>query len=376
MKIALLANLKANAPTWEGMSKDRWDDLDSPATIDAILDALRAGGHTAAFFEAQIKPPFDIVDKLIAYDPDLCFNITEGHYGDSREAQIPALLDMLELPYTGSRVLTLTLALDKPMTKRVLRYHDLPTPEFQVFEQVNDPIDSDLLNPDGELAFPLFVKPSREGTSVGVSARSIVHSVVDLYEVVEEQLRRYRQPILVEHYIEGRELTVGMVGNLGRIVARRLNDRELPDDLPSTLAFLPILEVDMHAYDDSEAGLYTNRIKTDLVDDFRYLCPAPVDAELAQRLNTLAAAVFRVIGCKDVARVDFRLDARTGTPYILEVNPLPGLNPDYSDLCIQARAAGLSFEQLVNTIVDEARFRYGMLEDVEGSFRAKRMFRM
>lgn len=369
MKIALLANLKENAPTWSGMAKDRWDDLDSMATIEAILDALHAGGHHAQFFEAQIKPPFNLVEKLTHYEPDLCFNIAEGHYGDSREAQIPALLDMLELPYTGSRVLTLTLALDKPMTKRILRYHDLPTPEFQVFERANDPIDGDLLKSDDELAFPLFVKPSREGTSVGISARSIVRSVVELYEVVEEQLHQYRQPILVEHYIEGRELTVGVVGNLGRVVARRLNDRDIADTLPQTLDFLPALEIDLQAYDATEAGIYTNRIKTDLVDDFQYHCPAPIDAILAHRLNVLTAAVFRVIGCKDVARVDFRLDALTGTPYILEVNPLPGLNPDYSDLCIQARAAEWSYEQLVNAITDEALFRYGMLEGINGNHR-------
>lgn len=369
MKIALLANLKANAPTWPGIAADRWDDLDSPKTIEAILAALRAAGHEAEFFEAQIKPPYNLIDQLIAFDPDLCFNIAEGHYGDSREAQIPALLDMLEIPYTGSRILTLTLALDKPMTKRLLRYHDLPTPEFQVFERHNDPVDSDLLNEAGELAFPLFVKPSREGTSVGISARSIVRSVTELYEVVEEQLQKYRQPILVEHYIEGREVTVGVVGNLGRISARRLNDRHLPEDLPKTLMFFPALEIDMTAYDSSEAGVYTNRIKTELAEDFHYLCPAPIDDTLAQHLNALTAAVFRVTGCKDVARVDFRLDAQTGIPYILEVNPLPGLNPGYSDLCIQAVAAGWTYEQLVSTITDEALFRYGILDGIHNNSR-------
>ena len=367
MKIALLANLKENAPTWDGIASDRWDDLDSPATTDAIADALRAGGHTVDFFEAQIKPPYNLVENLTAFNPDLCFNITESHFGDSREAQIPALLDMLEIPYTGSRVLTLTLALDKPMTKRMLRYHDLPTPEFQVFESVNDPIDRDLINEDGELRLPLFVKPSREGTSVGISAHSIVRNIADLYEVVEEQLMRYRQPILVEHYIEGRELTVGVVGNLGRIVARRINDRDLPEDLPSTLHFLPILEIDTLAYDQTEGGLYTNRIKTDLVDKFYYSCPAPIDAGLAHRLKVLTAAVFRVTGCKDVARVDFRLDALTGTPYILEINPLPGLNPDYSDLCIQAYENGWTYSQLVNRIANEALQRHGMLEKINVS---------
>lgn len=372
MKIALLANLVENAPRWEGMAADRWDDLDSPKTINAILNALRAGGHQAEFFEAQINPPHSLIERLTAYGPDLCFNIAEGHYGESREAQIPALLDMLGLPYTGSQVLTLALALDKPMTKRLLRYHDLPTPEFQVFERADDPIDSDLIGEAGELRFPLFVKPSREGTSVGITAKSIVRTVDELYAAVSDQLTRYRQPVLVEHFVEGRELTVGVVGNLGRIVARRLNDRDLPRELPSSLTFLPVLEIDTQAYEASEAGLYTNRIKTDLVDDFRYHCPAPVDEALALTLNLLTAAVFRVTGCKDVARVDFRLDAVTGQPYILEVNPLPGLNPEYSDLCIQARAAGYTYEYLVNSIADEALFRYGMLSSVEGR-RARHM---
>jgi D-alanine-D-alanine ligase len=221
------------------------------------------------------------------------------------------------------------------------------------------------LNEDDELRFPLFVKPSREGTSVGVSANSIVHTVAELYEEVAEQLRRYHQPILVEHFIDGRELTVGVIGNLGKVVARRMDDRELPSELPSSLTFLPAMEIDMEAYEASEAGLYTNRIKTDLVDDFHYLCPAPIDAELNHQLNLLTAAVFRVTGCKDVARVDFRIDSLTGTPYILEVNPLPGLNPKYSDLVIQARAANQTYDELINNIITEALLRYGMLEDTQ-----------
>lgn len=365
MKIALLANLKKNAPQYDGLPADQWDDLDSQATIDAILSALHSGGHEAEFFEAQIKPPYNLISQLERYQPDLCFNIAESHFGDSREAQIPALLDILGLPYTGSRVLTLTLALDKPMTKRLLRYHDLPTPEFQVFDQPNDPIDDDLLNEEGELRFPLFVKPSREGTSVGISARSIVRTVKELYEVVEEQLQRYKQPILVEHFIEGRELTVGVIGNLGQIVARRINDRQVPDTLPEGLHFLPALEVNLHEYDAEEAGVYTNRIKTDLVDDFKYACPPSISDDILHQLNVLTAAVFRVIGCKDVSRVDFRIDNVTGKPYILEVNPLPGLNPNYSDLCIQARAENWTYNQLINKITDEALMRHGMLSHLE-----------
>ncbi|MFW5748376.1 MAG: D-alanine--D-alanine ligase family protein [Chloroflexota bacterium] len=367
MRIALLANLKQNAPRWPGMAADRWDDLDSPRTIDAILGALRRTGNEAEFFEASILPPHSLIEKLMVYKPDLCFNIAEGHWGDGREAQIPAVLEMLRIPYTGSQVMTLALSLDKPMTKRVLTYHGLPTPEFQVFERASDPINRDLLDEHGqELRFPLFVKPSREGTSVGISASSVVRTVAELRDRVAEQLERYNQPILVEHYIHGRELTVGIIGNLEATAARRINERTLPLELPPTLDVFPPMEILTEDYDVSEAGIYTNRIKTELADDFRYRCPADIPPALDQQLRLLAAAVFRVTGCKDVARVDFRLDSANGDkPYILEVNPLPGLNPAYSDLCLQTAAVEWSYDDLIQAIVTEACWRYDMIKSRE-----------
>lgn len=363
MRIAVLANLKANAPTWEGMSPDQWDDLDSLKTIEAIVAALESRGHQAEFFEAQIAPPFNLVEKLTAFQPNMCFNIAESHFGDGREAQIPAVLEMLQFPYTGSKVLALALALDKPMTKRVLWYHGLPTPEFQVFDDTEELLDEDLLDESGELRFPMFVKPSREGTSMGISAESIVTTVEQLYSQVSKQLKLYKQPIMAEHYIKGREMTLGMLGNIKPPVARRISDHTAPNLLPSGLTFFPVLEVDTGAYDPSEAGLYTNKMKVEMADDFRYLCPAPIDQAFEHELRLLAAAVFRVTGCRDVARVDFRLDEANGNkPYILEVNPLPGLNPGYSDLCIQAKAAGWAYEDLVNTVLDLAVKRHAQAE--------------
>ena len=363
MRIAVLANLKQNAPTWAGMSPDQWDDLDSPKTIDALVDALIANGHEGEFFEASLQR--NLIDNLQNYRPDLCFNIAESHFGDGREAQIPALLEMLRLPYTGSQVMTLALSLDKPMTKRVLTYHNLPTPEFQVFGRADDPIDDDLLDATGELRFPLFVKPSREGTGMGVSVSSIVMSVAELRLQVAEQIQRYQQPILCERYIRGREVTVGLIGNLRPSAARRLNERTAPNTLPDELTFFPPLEINLAAYPATEGDLYTNRMKVELADDFHYFCPASVESNLLNTLNGLTAAVFRVLGCKDVARVDFRLDADDNDqPYILEINPLPGLNPIYSDICIEAAALGWSYEQLISKIVDLAAERYGLLMPV------------
>lgn len=350
MHVALLANLKKNAPTWPGMSPDYWDDLDSEETVEAISSALSSQGHNVTFLEGDVT----LYDNLRQVKPDICFNICEGHFGDGREAQVPALLEMLQIPYTGSRVLALALALDKPMTKRVLTHHGLPTPPFQTFERVNEPLDPDL-------KFPLFVKPSREGTGMGVSAESIVQDEAQLRVQLQRIFERYQQPALVEHYIEGREVTVGVVGNLTGPVARRVPEDEGAARILRGLDFLPPLEVNMAEYPEEEAGLYTSRMKVELAHEFHYFCPAPLSEAQIEDLNWYTAATFRVIGCCDVARVDFRLDAsENDQPYILEVNPLPGLNPGYSDLCLEATAYGWTYEELVNRILDEAIKRYGL----------------
>ena len=349
LNVAVLANLKRNAPKYEGMPADAWADLDSDTTVNAITAALEAGGHRATFLEGNLS----LVETLPKLKPDLCFNICEGHWGDSRESHVPAILEMLRVPYTASGVMTLALTLDKPMTKRVLAFHGLPTPAFQVFERADE-----LLDPD--LKFPLFVKPSREGTGMGVSGDSIVRDEAVLRARLTEQIARYQQPILAERFIRGREVTVGVVGNLTGPVAWRMPADEQAERVFQGLRFLPPLEVDFAQYPESEGGVYTNRMKTEWADDFRYLCPAPLEPGLVQQLNWLTAAVFRVTGCVDVARVDFRLDADDGDrPYILEVNPLPGLYPGLSDLVLEAEAAGIPYDSLINAILDAARVRLG-----------------
>lgn len=356
MRIALLANLKKNAPPVEGISKDQWDDLDGAETIENILSSIKTGGHTAEFFEANINFPYNLIDNLTRYKSDLCFNIAEGHFEVSREAQIPALLDMLQIPYTGSDVLTLALCLDKPMTKRIFHYHELPTPEFQVFGSPDEPVNEDLTD-DEELRFPLFVKPSREGTGIGVTGKSIVRSTAELRSRLRELIARYRQPVLCERFIPGREITVGILGNLTVPAARRLNDRTAPAVLPDELIYFPPMEIDLDKYSPSEEKLYTNKVKVELVHQFHYTCPAEIPADLRAQLFRFAAAAFRVTGCRDVARVDFRIEEGTGTPFLLEINPLPGLNPVYSDLCIEAKAHGWDHPRLINEIIDSAAYR-------------------
>lgn len=349
-KVALLANLKVNAPHYEGMPPDRWDDLDSEKTIKALQDSIQCGGHTCEFLEGNIS----LYDSLRKFKPDICFNICEGHFGDAREAQVPALLEMMRIPYTGSKVLTLALALDKPMTKRILFWHELPTPPFQTFERVDEPLQDDL-------KFPLFAKPSREGTGMGVTGKSILHNEDELREQVASLMARYKQPVLVESFIEGREVTVGVVGNLVGPVARRLPENEYSPRIEAGLRFLPPMEVNLQPYQTSDV-VYSNRLKVALAEELEYLCPSPLDQDMIDELNWLTAAVFRVTGALDVSRVDFRLDMHDNwKPYILEINPLPGLSPGISDLVIEAAADGIGHTELVNLILDSALKRYEMI---------------
>jgi len=272
-RVALLANLKANAPKLEEMPHDQWDDLDSEKTVLALIDAIRDGGHDCEFLEGDIT----LYDTVRSYQPDICFNICEGHVGDAREAQVPAILEMLRIPYTGSKVLTLALALDKPMTKRILTYHDLPTPQFQVFERADEPLSPDMI-------FPMFAKPSREGTGIGVTADSIIMNEEQLRDRVQSLIDRYKQPVLVEQYIEGREITVGLVGNLEGPAARRIPENDDAPRIQAGLHFFPPLEVDLSPYQDTDT-VYSNRLKVDLAEELNYICPAPLELDLLSDLN-------------------------------------------------------------------------------------------
>ena len=233
MEIALVANLKQNAPTWPGMLPDQWDTLDSWETIQAIAIALEKGGHRVTFLEGDKS----LYNNLDAVKPDMCFNFCRGHVGNSRSAQIPFILEFLRVPYTGSPVLTLALTADKAMTKRILIYNGLPTPAFQVFER-----DDEILNP--RLQFPLWVKPSQAETGQNSSDSLIVYDQSQLRNQLRHIFDRYHQPALVEQAIEGRRISVGIVGNLTGPVARHIPDDETADRIFQGLHIFPPLEVD------------------------------------------------------------------------------------------------------------------------------------
>jgi D-alanine-D-alanine ligase len=211
------------------------------------------------------------------------------------------------------------------------------------------------------MKFPLFIKPSREGTGMGISYHSILHNEDELRTQLEYILKRYKQSAVVERYIEGREITVGLVGNLVGPVARRIPKDENAHRIQAGLQFLPPMEVNLKSWVDS-GGVYSNKLKTVHAADIEYLCPAPLDEEIVDDLNWLTAAVFRVTGALDVSRIDFRLDINNNLkPYILEINPLPGLMPRLSDIVIEAAADGMSHTELVNLILTTALKRYHMI---------------
>ncbi|MEP7198778.1 MAG: hypothetical protein ABI874_03065, partial [Chloroflexota bacterium] len=358
LTVALLANLKKNAPHLPGEAPDAHDDLDSERTIVALKTSIEANGHKCVVLEGNL----DIVKPLRKIKPDLAFNICEMHWGDSREAQIPAILEMLRIPYTGSRLLTMALTQDKPLTKRVLAYHGLPTPEFQEFARADEPIDP-------KLKFPLFVKPAREGTGMGVDGKSIVRDEKKLRERVAWVLQTYHEPALVERFIEGREITLGIIGNAGPEHSWKTmrNGKPYGGTFEEAVAggrfhFFPPLEVDFGAYNVDTQGIYSNLLKTVLGEDYHVRLPAPLEPKQLKELQRLTAATFQVTGSNDIARVDFRLDQHDNDkPYILEINPLPGMSPGYSDLCLESEAEGIEHVKLVGGILQLAARRQGVV---------------
>ena len=350
-KIAVLANIKDdNQPKPEGVPPDAFADFDHIETVDALRAALETDGHTTVFIHADRDLPYALREAK----PDICFNLAEGLGGDAREAQVPALLEMLQIPYTGSRVLTNGISLDKTLTKRIWRDRRLPVAPFQEFQ-----FGDESLRP--ELKFPLFVKPAREGTGMGVDMKAIVKDEAELRERVQYIINAYQQPALVETFLPGREFTVGI---LGRADAKRFSNHPEWYEKDGFHRF-PVLELDTTRTD--EPWVYTNEAKSkdvgaDGVPGF--FCPAEIEPELEKKLKHLALRAHLLLNALDVSRTDIRLDEE-GNPRLIEINTLPGLTPDYSDLCLQAAAEGIKYEDLVLEILYLGASRWGMLEPRE-----------
>lgn len=306
-----------------GYGDEETAEFDRPDTIDAIERTLIHLGHETC----RIGNVRALVDQLAAGCRwDLVFNIAEGLRGIGRESQVPAVLDAYDIPYTFSDPVVTGLTLHKALAKHVLQSLGIPTARFQV---VDNPADIQRVR----LPYPLFVKPVAEGTAKGISARSIVKVPADLARECRRLLATYEQPVLVETLLTGREVTVGITGTGKRTEA------------------IGTLEILLLPHAEAQAYTYLNKENSE--ERCRY---ALAEGDLAAEAEELALRAWRGLGCRDGGRVDLRADAE-GRLHVLEINPLPGLHPEHSDLPILCTAAGIPYVELIRRIVESASVR-------------------
>lgn len=309
-----------------GYSPEETAEFDQPATIEGIESALQELGHETD----RIGHVRQLVDRLAAGDRwDLVFNICEGLYGRAREAQVPALLDAYDIPYTFSDPLVLALSLDKGLTKTVVSAAGVATPEFAV---VRTPADIDQIN----LPFPLFAKPIAEGTGKGVTPASKICDRDALHAVCTDLLIRFRQPVLVERFLSGREFTVGLLGTGHE--ARTIGT----------------MEIMLLKHAEAEVYSYVNKENSEELVEYRVI--SPEQDPVVRDAESLALLAWRSLGCRDGGRIDIRCDEQ-GKPHFLEVNPLAGLHPAHSDLPILCNFLKIPYVRLIEEIVHSASQR-------------------
>ncbi len=306
-----------------GYSEIETAEFDKADTIEAIEEAL----HVLGYQTDRIGHARNLVSRLAAGDRwDLVFNIAEGLYGPGREALVPALLDAYSIPYVFSGPLVLALTLDKALTKTIVRAAGVSTPEHAVVYRPED-IRS------VSLPYPLFAKPLAEGTGKGINHRSVIRDPHELEEVCTSLLQQFRQPVLVETYLSGREFTAGLVGTADR--ARCVG----------------VMEILLN--EKAESGIYSYQNKEDYRDRVQYIVPDP---EAVQACSEMALKVWNIIGGEDAGRVDIRFDA-AGKAHFLEVNPLAGIHPVHSDLPILAGLNGIDYQTLMGMIMESAMLK-------------------
>jgi D-alanine-D-alanine ligase len=316
---------------------DTYAEWDTWETINAVKDAIEEI-HNVTLVEAN----GDAYLKLKELKPDIVFNFAEGLNGYNRESQIPAMLEMLQIPYSGSDALTLGICLDKSRAKEILTYHKIPNAKFLVANQMED-----LANSNFE--FPLIVKPISEGSSKGIFSSSFVKNRQELEDEVSRIIFSYNQPALIEEFLSGREFTVAVIGN------------------GDETEILPIIELRYEDFPQDIVPLYSYEAKWILdtkensFDVFE--CPARLEPELEIKIRETVLNTYNVLRCKDWSRIDVRLD-KNGVPNIIEINPLPGIMPDpneNSSFPKAARAAGMTFNQMIQNVLYSAAKRYKLV---------------
>ena len=327
----------------ELIARDEFAEWDAPTTIAAVESALSALGRVV-----RLEATEDFPERLRQTRPDIVFNIAEGFRGVNREAHVPAICEFFGVPYSGSDPFSLTLCLDKARTKETLTFHGIPTPRFAVVENLRD-----IESLTADLQLPLFVKPLHEGSSKGITDSNLCWDRNHLARQTKFLLENYRQPVLVEQYLPGKEFTCAVLGNGDEATVLPIVGMNF-ESLPK--GALPIYSFDAKfVWDRPEKPLEI------------FQCPARITKKLQASIERVTLDAFRVLGCRDWARIDVRLDA-AGNPNVLEVNPLPGILPDPADnSCLPkaARAAGIGYDELIQSCLKLAATRQGV--DLNGS---------
>jgi D-alanine-D-alanine ligase len=322
----------------ELIARDEFAEWDAPATISAVESALSQLGNVV-----RLEATEDFPERLRQTRPDIVFNIAEGSRGVNREAHVPAICEFFGIPYSGSDPFTLTLCLDKAKTKETLSFHGIPTPPFAVVENLGD-----IESLTADLALPLFVKPLHEGSSKGITDSNLCWDRDHLVKQTKFLLENYGQPVLVEEYLPGKEFTCAVLGNGDEATVLPIVGMNF-ESLPK--GALPIYSFDAKfVWDRPEKPLEI------------FECPARITKELQESIERVTLDAFRVLGCRDWARIDVRLDA-AGNPNVVEVNPLPGILPDPADnSCLPkaARAAGIGYDELLQSCLKSAAARQGV----------------
>ncbi len=343
MKIGIAYDLKPKTSMDADLPDDWHEEFDSPVTIEAISETLRQRGHTIVL----LGNGRELLENLLQNPVDFVFNIAEGNgVSRTREARVPAICEMLEIPHSGSDPLTLSLALEKNWCRQWVEQKGITVPKGIVLPVPEKAYDGDGaefigLVMESELSFPLIAKPVFEGSSKGIRNRCLIQEPNQLAEVIPYLWNNYKQDILLEEFIEGDEVTVGIIGNSpGRILG--------------CMRIIPLKS--------NSNFVYSLEVKRDWQEQVKYECPARLSGEILDALESVALEVFDLLGCRDITRIDFRI--RNGIPYFLEANPLPGVNPESSDLVILAKGMGISYQELIGTIFLEALQRYGISETI------------
>jgi len=335
MRVALVFNLIRYDKVTQA-NLDTIAEYDSEETIDALTSALESGGHEVTRLEADRNFPENI--SKLKGQIDIVFNIAEGLRGECRESQVPVLLEMLGIPYTGSGPLALAVCLDKVHTKEVLVANGLPTGAWKAFDTPDAPVDA-------APPYPCVVKLRNQGSSMGLSPASKVRNETELKKQLNKLYDKYRYPMFAEEYLPGREFTIPVIGN------------SPPRALPVVEIVYPETDgVRMRFFEPDEWVAEKLEIEP-VKQNVTTVCPAEVDENLREKLNELAVKTYKALGCRDWCRMEFRMD-REGKPRILELNPIAGIDPSYW-LPRSARSAGMSYDNLINTILDSAIARHG-----------------